>query len=288
MSIQLSVLGLYQYDPTILDADHFLLPAGVDRETLLPLILTESAELEVMYPNPQTLGAVIKAWSAARRPAWERIKAALEAEYNPIHNYDRTEEEEHESTDTDTDTGTVTRKKTGTVELEGSGADTFKRTGTEATAKTGTEATAKTGTEEYESEQTASGNSTNQVTGYNASTMADKDKTVTNDSGAGSGTTTHNTTDTTTHNTTDTITHNTTETSTKGSKDTQTHNTTDTETRNLSRGHSGEGNRTLHVFGNIGVTTAAQMISGELDIRQTDIYHIITREFVKYFCILVY
>ena len=43
-----------------------------------------------------------------------------------------------------------------------------------------------------------------------------------------------------------------------------------------------------HLYGNIGVTTAAQMIQGELEIRRNDIYNIITNEFRRRFCLLVY
>lgn len=238
--ITLSVVGLVTMAPEILDADHLILPEGVNRETLQTLILTETAELEVMYPEPVTMAAVVKAWSTARKPSWERMLAALSEEYNPLHNYDRHEVEEHTDTDADTDGGTVTHK----------------RTGTEATAKTGTEA--------FSGESTNQGTSTGSVAGYNANTLADADKTVNSGSGQDSGTTTHNTTDTTTH------------------------NTTDTETRNLTRERTNEGGRNLHAYGNIGVTTSAQMLAGELEVRQTDIYRIITTEFIRYFCLLVY
>lgn len=279
-SITLSVLGMYRIKPEILGPDNLLLPDGVDRDTLLPLILAESAELETAYPNPDLFATVCRAWSTARRPSWERMLLALTEEYNPLHNYDRQETEATE----DHETHDQTDAQRGTVSREYAGSDTVERTGTDSNAKTGTEALKKTGTDSYSEEQTSSGNTTKQVTGYNASALADNDKSVTSGTGTGSSTNTHNTTDTTTHNTTDTTTHNTT--------DTTTHDTTDTETRNLTTSQDGgrdsRGSRTLHVAGNIGVTTSAQMLAGELDIRATDIYHIIMREFVRYFCLLVY
>lgn len=58
--------------------------------------------------------------------------------------------------------------------------------------------------------------------------------------------------------------------------------TTDTTNGNGSNTHTGR------VHGNIGVTTNQQMIQAELDLRKTDIYEIITREFIEKFCILVY
>lgn len=43
-----------------------------------------------------------------------------------------------------------------------------------------------------------------------------------------------------------------------------------------------------HMYGNIGVTTAAQMLQGERDINDYDVYWAITQEFKHRFCIMVY
>ena len=43
-----------------------------------------------------------------------------------------------------------------------------------------------------------------------------------------------------------------------------------------------------HLYGNIGVTTSAQMLEGELEIRKQDLISIIVREFKEAFCIMVY
>ena len=45
---------------------------------------------------------------------------------------------------------------------------------------------------------------------------------------------------------------------------------------------------TAHLYGNIGVTTSAQMLEGELEIRKRDLISIIVREFKENFCIMVY
>lgn len=91
MSATLSLLGMLQLAPELIGSTIFPLPTGLEHEILDPLLLAETAELELLYPEPGTLGAVIKAWSTARGPAWGRMAAALAAEYNPIHNYDRSE-----------------------------------------------------------------------------------------------------------------------------------------------------------------------------------------------------
>ena len=43
-----------------------------------------------------------------------------------------------------------------------------------------------------------------------------------------------------------------------------------------------------HLYGNIGVTTIAQMLEGELEIRKQDLISIIVREFKENLCIMVY
>ena len=87
----LSLLGIHNIDPSVLSPEVFQLPAGLQHEILDPMLLAETAELEILYPEPSTLSTVIKAWSTARSPSWGRMAAALDAEYNPIHNYDRSE-----------------------------------------------------------------------------------------------------------------------------------------------------------------------------------------------------
>lgn len=89
MQATLSVLGLYNWDSSIFDG--FSLPDTVDAETLRNLIFSETAELEVLYSDPSIFNMVLRSWSKSRLGDWKRIESALNAEYNPIENYDRTE-----------------------------------------------------------------------------------------------------------------------------------------------------------------------------------------------------
>ena len=43
-----------------------------------------------------------------------------------------------------------------------------------------------------------------------------------------------------------------------------------------------------HIYGNVGVTTSAEMLEGELKIRKQDLISIIVQEFKENFCIMVY
>ena len=55
------------------------------------------------------------------------------------------------------------------------------------------------------------------------------------------------------------------------------------------RSETKRGNKhNAHLYGNIGVTTSAQMLEGELEIRKQDLISIIVREFKENFCIMVY
>ena len=52
--------------------------------------------------------------------------------------------------------------------------------------------------------------------------------------------------------------------------------------------HTGTIQHTSRIHGNIGVTTAQQMIEAELELRKMDIYNLIVKEFIKMFCLGVY
>ena len=90
MAATMSILGMYNYDPNIFEMLH--LPDSVQQQTIIDLIISEAAELEILYPNPDILRVIIGAWSNGRQNAWARIAAALDAEYNPIENTDRYED----------------------------------------------------------------------------------------------------------------------------------------------------------------------------------------------------
>lgn len=90
MAATLSILGLYNYQPTIFDS--LTIPTSVDKETLIDNIIMEAAELELLFPNADILGRLIGNWSKTRLAAWNRMIGALDAEYNPIENSDRYED----------------------------------------------------------------------------------------------------------------------------------------------------------------------------------------------------
>lgn len=90
MLAKLSILGLYQYDPTIFDP--LTLPGELSKDDFIALVMQECAELATTFPNPDVFKYMIGAFSRRHGNSWARIYAAMTAQYNPIENYDRHED----------------------------------------------------------------------------------------------------------------------------------------------------------------------------------------------------
>lgn len=118
----MSLRGLYRYDPTVFD--ELVLPeTDVDRDDLIEALVLECADLEVLYPQPEVLRDAIGLWSRRRKPNWEKLAETMHYEYNPIHNYDRTETHERATgrTYSDTAEGTGSGTSTGSRNAYNSG-----------------------------------------------------------------------------------------------------------------------------------------------------------------------
>lgn len=89
VTANISVLGLYVYDPTIFDG--LAVPNGVDRETVVQNLLAELSGLEIIYPDAEFMRRFIPVWSAKELPVWQKLYNTTVLEYDPIMNYDRTE-----------------------------------------------------------------------------------------------------------------------------------------------------------------------------------------------------
>ena len=215
----LTIAGLYDYDPEIF-ADVDFPGENVDKDVVIDQIVYDCGELPLVYTKPDFMRRQLRRWSEVNRLTWQRIYLALTEEYNPLHNYDRTEVE--------TGTNTGSEGETGTIQT----AEDISDTGSNQTSAT----------------------TTDQVTGYNSNTFADDNKQL------ASG----------------------------NASSTNARDRDETETRNLTHTRNLAHARNLHIFGNIGVTTSAQMLTGELEVRATDIYRIIVDEFKQYFCLMIY
>lgn len=114
----LSPLGLYEWDSTLFDL--MQIPSALSRDTLIKNLLAETAELEVLYPNPVVFKNLVGVWSAKQIDIWNRLYATTQYEYNPIENYNRYETGSDSGTGRTTHSGTDTR----TIDRDMGGRDT--------------------------------------------------------------------------------------------------------------------------------------------------------------------
>ena len=294
MNTLLSIITMYKYDPTIFD--DLVLPPELDPEILTDTIMLELGELELLYNDPNMMKFAIGRWSSKELKKWIDLYATTVLEYNPIENYNRTDDM------TDAETRNLAKNEIQTRLLAGSNNETRDLAGSSDETKnlagssleTRDLATSINGTTDTTDSDVQGGtnSSQKQVAGYNSNTLqtsevdtqtlgATNDKTVatiTEQLGTDTGTVTMGTTETGTDNTATT--------------DTGTVNTATTDTGTIENAGSDTGtvtlNKTGNSKGNIGVTTTQQMIQQERDVVQFNMYDYITESFKNRFCILVY
>ena len=123
MGATLSFLGLYRADDTLFS---FLqVPAGVNKDLLIDNFLLDSAELEVIYPDPDFMKEAIGIYSKRQVKVWEHLAETFELDYNPIWNVDGSIKEKETRDLKHADSGTDTRTETSTQTGSGSGNSTL-------------------------------------------------------------------------------------------------------------------------------------------------------------------
>lgn len=130
--MRLSVLGLYKADSGLFT--EMVYPSGFtadEKQTTVGNILAECAELECLFPDPDTMKTMIGLWSKLNISVWERIFTASQLEYNPIENYNRTELETISDDRTDTHSGNDVNTLSGTDTETTSGSNTQTNAGTD-------------------------------------------------------------------------------------------------------------------------------------------------------------
>lgn len=194
--------------------------------------------------------AVCNILFAMYNATWTKEYATLSAEYNPIENYDMTENMTNDITThlhghVETRVPDLTDERT--PDLTDERTPDLTEINTPLTTKT----------------------TENNVFGFNSATESDTGGSV--ETMGGTDTTTNTGTDTTTHTGTDTTTHT--------GTDTTTHSGTDTDTRNY----------TLTRSGNIGVTTSQQMLQSERELWMWNyFYNIVFPDIDRVLCLKIY
>lgn len=110
ISAQMSLWGLYQIDPSILDG--LVPPAGMDADNLKDNLLLETETMEILYPSTLFLKQAITVWAAERKDVWDKLYATTQLQYDPIENYDRNESSSSTGTGTASGSTTVTGSAT--------------------------------------------------------------------------------------------------------------------------------------------------------------------------------
>ena len=87
---KLTVLGIYNFDNSIFSDLTF--PTGIDKTIAVNEILRRSAEFETLYPDATFIKFMITQWGNKHYRTFEKWKAALDEEYDPLYNYDGHEE----------------------------------------------------------------------------------------------------------------------------------------------------------------------------------------------------
>ena len=279
-AVDMSPLGLYQWDNTLFDL--LVIPSQLNKNTLIDNLLAETAELEVLYPNPVVMKALIGVWADKNKDIWDRLYATTQYEYNPIENYNRYEEGSEDGGGSTTHSGSDGR--TEGITHSGSDATTRNRAegGTEGEQSTLQVATG--GTDSTTGTDTKGG----WIAGFDSTATAQDDGLVkkTRDQDDATSSTTYGKTESDAGYKTTNFgkTENENDTTSYGKRE----NITETKTYGEKVTSTTEGSHKLHAHGNIGVTTTQKLIREQRAIENFNLYDIIIEDFKMRFCILVY
>ncbi len=270
-SMRLTMIGLYEYDPTLFDGADF--PEGIEKDLAVETILLRCGESPAVYQSAPFMKMKIS--NTARK--WynniEHMLKAINEDYDPLHNYDRFEEWTETDKKSETNKKSETDKKSETTNHTESVKDTSKTESTE--------------TNDIESDKTGSSRdnvsktTVNEVSAFNSSDYQPSNKTT--ESGQNNS-----------NNSEAISTQSTNEQSGSGenNRDVKGDNKYETDNKYESD-HKYETDNNLthnaHLYGNIGVTTSQQMLESEFKLRQNiNIYDVIAEIFFKELCIYIY
>lgn len=315
-NITLSVLGLYTHDNTIFN--NMVIPANVDRQTLINHILIECAEFEILYPDAEFMALAIENWSKSMLPTWNKLNTLFNVDLSPNNDYSftRTLTGERSKTNdndevttynsTDARSGSDTVKNTGTQ--QDSGTNTINNTGTQTDAgtstvnNTGTQGTSGTTSTTNTGTQSTSGSTTTQVSAYNSSNWENREKSITDntrtdnlsESTSNSSTRTDNLTESATNSNTrtDNLTESATSSNTRTDDLTEqtTYGSQNKKTGSDSTAFDGQEdisyNETVSESGH--KTSLSVLLEKNIEIAYHNIYEVITDDFKTKFCLLIY
>lgn len=276
----LSLLGLYNYDESLLDglieslpnsygipsgyADSYYTDVIIDPQTVVENLLVECAEFEILYSDSNALKRIIKIWSAKEKLVWQKMYNTICYKYNPIWNKDGksvwTERQSATGKKTETEKGSKTTNANGTTN------DKYTSTSNTTNKTTGKGRNTRTGSDE----------TTGKVSAYDSTDFQNREKT---NSTASENNSTESTEDFTGNGKVE-------------NSGTKTIVNTGDETNNVSRetsdNNTGETTHEQTETGNIGITLTQNMITAEREIAMFNIIDFIINDFKERFCLLIY
>lgn len=126
---KITLIGVENYlNPDRSVFDSMILPEGIDKDVLIGSIILRCQEFELLYSDPDFLIPAVGVWSRKNYRTFDKWVKALDIEYDPLFNYDRTEEY--------TDTHTGSSNRTGSFNTSGSGSNTLTNNLTDTSADT--------------------------------------------------------------------------------------------------------------------------------------------------------
>ena len=96
---KMTLIGFYNAfeDSSSIFSD-LVLPEGINKDLFINTLLMDAGEFEVLYDDPDFFKNMITLWGKKWQRTFEKWYQALQVQYDPLNNYDRTEEW---TTDTD-------------------------------------------------------------------------------------------------------------------------------------------------------------------------------------------
>ena len=107
------IRAILEWDGTVFN--NMQIPVGYNITDIVDHIIFKYGDTPLFIPEPTVLKYYIGQWSARRLPLWNRFIAAATAQYNPIENYDLSEQETMQHGKKITYTGTVKVEQDDTV-----------------------------------------------------------------------------------------------------------------------------------------------------------------------------
>lgn len=105
---KVTLIGLENYlNPQRSVFDNMVLPEGIEKDVLIGSIVLRCQEFELLYSDPEFMIDAVNIWSRKNYWTFDKWVKALSIDYDPLYNYDRTEEY------TDTHSGKFGRTGTG-------------------------------------------------------------------------------------------------------------------------------------------------------------------------------